>query len=66
MGPGALLEREESYTLPALLLLAEESGLSAQKIAQKLKAPPTHMAKVLFKLTKAGLVENQVGQAGEA
>lgn len=59
-----LLKREESYALHALLLLAEEPGLSAQEIAQKLKAPPAFMAKVLSKLAKAGLVESRMGRAG--
>ncbi|WP_448569072.1 RrF2 family transcriptional regulator [Thermus sp.] len=60
----SLLKREESYAFHALLLLAEEPGLSAQEIAQKLKAPPAYMAKVLQKLARAGLVESQVGRAG--
>lgn len=60
----SLLKREESYALHALLLLAEEPGLSAQEIAQKLKAPPAFMAKVLSKLAKAGLVESRMGRAG--
>ncbi len=60
----ALLKREESYALHALLLLAEEPGLSAQEIAQKLKAPPAFMAKVLSRLTKAGLVESRMGRKG--
>ncbi|GGN01624.1 transcriptional regulator [Thermus composti] len=60
----SLLRREESYALHALLLLAEEPGLSAQEIAEKLKAPPAFMAKVLQKLAKAGLVESRVGRNG--
>jgi Rrf2 family protein len=60
----SLLKREESYALHALLLLAEEPGLSALEIATKLKAPPAFMAKVLQKLAKAGLVESRVGRAG--
>ena len=60
----SLLKREESYALHALLLLAEEPGLSAQEMAAKLKAPPAFMAKVLQKLAKAGLVESRVGRAG--
>jgi Rrf2 family protein len=60
----SLLKREESYAFHALLLLAEEPGLSAQEIAQKLKAPPAYMAKVLQKLARAGLVESQVGRSG--
>ncbi|APD08641.1 MULTISPECIES: RrF2 family transcriptional regulator [Thermus] len=60
----SLLRREESYALHALLLLAEEPGLSAMEIAQKLKAPPAFMAKVLSKLAKAGLVESRMGRAG--
>jgi Rrf2 family protein len=60
----ALLKREETYALHALLLLAEEPGLSAQEVAEKLKAPPAFMAKVLQKLAKAGLVESRIGRAG--
>ncbi|QWK21989.1 RrF2 family transcriptional regulator [Thermus antranikianii] len=60
----SLLRREESYALHALLLLAEEPGLSAAEIAAKLKAPPAFMAKVLSKLAKAGLVESRMGRAG--
>jgi Rrf2 family protein len=60
----SLLRREESYALHALLLLAEEPGLSAAEIAAKLKAPPAFMAKVLSKLAKAGLVESRVGRTG--
>ncbi|AFV76108.1 hypothetical protein YIM1640_14370 [Thermus oshimai] len=59
-----LLKREESYALHALLLLAEEPGLSAQEVAEKLKAPPAFMAKVLQKLARAGLVESRVGRKG--
>ncbi|MGQ9511551.1 MAG: RrF2 family transcriptional regulator [Thermaceae bacterium] len=59
-----LLKREEGYALHALLLLAEEPGLSAQEIAEKVKAPPAFMAKVLHKPAKAGLVEGQVGRNG--
>ncbi len=64
MKPRALLKREESYALHALLLLAEEPGLSAQEVAEKLKAPPAFMAKVLQKLARAGLVESRVGRKG--
>ncbi|WP_337845459.1 Rrf2 family transcriptional regulator [Thermus sp.] len=64
MKPRALLKREESYALHALLLLAEEPGLSAQEVAEKLKAPPAFMAKVLQKLAQAGLVESRVGRKG--
>ncbi|TBH20054.1 RrF2 family transcriptional regulator [Thermus thermamylovorans] len=60
----SLLRREESYALHALLLLAEEPGLGAAEIARKLKAPPAFLAKVLSKLTKAGLVESRMGRAG--
>lgn len=60
----SLLKREESYALHALLLLAEEPGLSAAEIAAQLKAPAAFMAKVLSKLGKAGLVENRMGRAG--
>nr|CBL51475.1 putative nitric oxide reductase regulator [Thermus thermophilus] len=60
----SLLKREESYALHALLLLAEEPGLSALEIAERLKAPPAFMAKVLQKLAKAGLVESRVGRKG--
>ncbi len=60
----SLLKREESYALHALLLLAEEPGLSAQEVARKLKAPPAFMAKVLQRLARAGLVESRVGRAG--
>ncbi len=59
-----LLRREESYALHALLLLAEEPGLSAREVAEKLQAPPAFMAKVLSRLAKAGLVEGQVGRKG--
>lgn len=59
-----LLKRDESYAIHALLLLAEEPGLSAAEIAAKLKAPPAFMAKVLSKLAKAGLVESRMGRAG--
>lgn len=59
-----LLKREEGYALHAPLLLAEEPGLSAQEIAEKIKAPPAFMTKVLQKLAKAGLVEGQVGRNG--
>lgn len=59
-----LLKREESYALHALLLLAEEPGLSAQEVAERLKAPPAFMAKVLQKLARAGLVESRVGRKG--
>ena len=64
MTPRSLLKREESYALHALLLLAQEPGISAQEMATKLKAPPAFMAKVLAKLAKAGLVESRVGRAG--
>ncbi|MFN3179782.1 MAG: RrF2 family transcriptional regulator [Thermus sp.] len=60
----SLLRREESYALHALLLLAEEPGLSAAEVAAKLKAPPAFMAKVLSKLAKAGLVESRMGRTG--
>ncbi|WP_413217647.1 RrF2 family transcriptional regulator [Thermus oshimai] len=64
MSVRTLLKREESYALHALLLLAEEPGLSAQEVAEKLKAPPAFMAKVLQKLARAGLVESRVGRKG--
>ncbi|MCH1927362.1 Rrf2 family transcriptional regulator, partial [Shewanella sp. C31] len=59
-----LLKREESYALHALLLLAEEPGLSAQEIALQLKAPPAFRATVLATLARAGLVESRMGRAG--
>ncbi len=59
-----LLKREESYAVHALIQVAEQPGISAAEIAERLQMPPAFMAKVLRKLGKAGFVDNKLGRGG--
>lgn len=59
-----LLKREESYALHALINVAENPGTNAATIAEHLSMPPAFMAKVLRKLTVAGLISSGRGRGG--
>ena len=59
-----LIKREESYGIHALLAVAENPGISAAEVAQKLQVPPAFLAKVMRKLAKAGLIESRTGRGG--
>lgn len=59
-----LLKREESYGIHALLAVSEAPGISTPEIAQQLEIPPAFLAKVIAKLSKAGLLESQLGRNG--
>jgi Rrf2 family protein len=59
-----LLKREESYALHALINVAENPGTNAAIIAEHLAMPPAFMAKVLRKLTIAGLIDSRTGRSG--
>jgi Rrf2 family protein len=59
-----LLKREESYALHALINVAENPGTNAATIAENLAMPPAFMAKVLRKLTIAGLIDSRTGRGG--
>jgi Rrf2 family protein len=59
-----LLKREESYALHALINVAENPGTKAAMIADQLSMPPAFMAKVMRKLTVAGLIDSRTGRGG--
>ncbi|HEU4741056.1 MAG TPA: Rrf2 family transcriptional regulator [Meiothermus sp.] len=59
-----LIKREESYGIHALVAVAENPGIGAAEVAQKLQVPPAFLAKVMRKLAKAGLIESRMGRGG--
>ena len=59
-----LLKREESYAVHALLNIAENPGINAADIAERLKLPAAFIAKVLRKLVEVGFVESKMGRGG--
>ena len=60
----ALLRREESYAIHALLNIAENPGTNAAVIAEQLAMPRAFMSKVLRRLVEAGYIESTMGRNG--
>ena len=60
----ALLKKEESYAIHALVSVADNPGISAAKIAEHFEMPPAFMAKVLRKLTLAKFTVSKMGRSG--
>lgn len=64
--PRVMLQREEGYAIHSVLYLAEHPGASRGKIAKDLDIPTAYLAKVLKRLSDAGIVESRQGRGGGA
>lgn len=60
----ALLRRDESYAIHALIAILETPGIHAAAIAERLEMPRAYMSKVLRRLVETGLIESRMGRSG--